>query len=91
MARLRPLLVALVLGVALVLTLTVTPTVAAKPLNYGDCLSAVATGNFFSPDTTVQEFTESTAPSRAFDAARFPPGLAGQQPINCVNFPPPSN
>jgi hypothetical protein len=82
----------MLVGAALVgATLFVTPgTVSAqdnKPFTYGDCMSAVATGNF--GPSTPQEFAQDSGPLQRYIRSQ------GNLPedtnyIGCHGYPPPA-
>ena len=77
----------LVLAVAAIMTaLMAAPALAdkggANPFTYGDCVSAVATENFFDDSVTPSEFNKSHDP----DKSKGGDGLDNN--IGCINFPP---
>ncbi len=75
----------LVLAVAAIMTaLMAAPALAdkggEKPTNYGDCVSAIATGNLGDGSTTPSEFNELSDPPKAKGG--------DDTNIGCLNFPP---
>jgi hypothetical protein len=72
-------------------TLFVAPGAAMAqnnaPLNYGDCISAAATGNFGA--VTPQELAQTSAPLQRLLHSQGAPAEDGSY-IGCSGFPPPA-
>ncbi len=69
--------------VAVMVALAAPNALAQKSFNYGDCVSAVATGSGGFLGADVKAFTETTAPLQSKGE-----GNVGQVRIGCINFPP---